>query len=210
MKQTLLSYALMSLMLAMPVTRASMTIAQQGASLSTSQPTGKVAEIEAYAGEIDGYVKSNPQSERIFADTSSATKNEAPRWREFKSEKERAGADAGDNLNSNAYVWTHNGKIIGANFTLQSPSRDWVQYVMYYFRGDGTLAKTSSTLNTFQGDITVIREDYYNAKGTFLKGTTQCHDLKTQRVKPCGNFQEQPAPLYQKVSQLPFYGMLKK
>jgi hypothetical protein len=181
---------------------------QQGATLSTSQPTGKVAEIEAYATEIDAYVKSNPQMERIFADTSSGTKNEAAQWREFKSEKEREGA--GDNLNSNAHVWTRGGKVVGANFTLQSPSRDWVQYVTYYYRGDGTLAKIASTLNTFQGDITVIRDDYYNSKGTFLKGTTHCQDLKTQKVKPCGNFQDQPAPLYQKVSQLPFYSSLKK
>jgi hypothetical protein len=205
MKRTLLISGMMIFVLATLIARA-----QQQGDLSTSAPTGKVAEIETYAKEIDAFVKSKPQTERIFADTSSGTGNGAASWREFKTEKEREGADTGNNLNANAYVWSRNGKLVGANFTFQSPSRDWVQYVMYYFRGDGTLAKTSSTLNTFQGDITVEREDYYNSKGTFLKGTTHCKDLKTQKTKPCGNYQEQPAPLFQKISQLPFYSLLKK
>lgn len=210
MKRTLLIACLLTLMLAMPLARRSVTAQQQGATLSTSRLTGKEAEIEDYAAEIDAYVKSHPGTERIFADTSSGAKVESAQWHQFKSEKERQEADTGDNLNSNAYVWLRDGKVVGANFTLQSPSRDWVQYVMYYFRTDGTLAKIASTLNTFAGDITVIRNDYYSSKGKFLKGTTHCQDLKTQQTKACGNFQDQPAPMYQKVSQLPFYGWLKK
>ncbi|MBV9211515.1 MAG: hypothetical protein JOZ52_12835 [Acidobacteria bacterium] len=207
MKRTLLISCLLTLMLT-----AMMTAAQQkqGAQLSTSQPTGKVAEIEAYATEIDAFVKDNEKDVRIFGDTSSGTKLEEAKWHQYKDEKERQAAETGDNLNSTAYVWMRDGKVVGANFMFQSPSRDWMQYVMYYFRDDGTLAKVSSTLNTFQGGITVVRDDYYNSKGKFLKGTTHCQDLKTQLSKPCGDFQDQPAPLFQKVSQLPFYGWLKK
>ena len=207
MKRTLLISGLMALMLATPFARASLTVAQQGASLSASPLTGKAAEIEAYAKEIDSYIKSNPKPVRLFADTSSET-DKAEQWREFKSEKERDGA--GENLNSRADVWTRNGKVVGANFTFQTPSGDWTQFVMYYFRSDGTLAKIASTLNTFHGGITVNREDYYNPKGTFLRGTTHCQDLKTQKTKPCADFQDQPAPLYQKINQLPFYSLLKK
>lgn len=207
MKRTLPIFCLIALMLATPFARASSTIAQQGGSLAASPPTGKAAEIEAYAKEIDSYIKSNPKPVRIFADISGVT-NDAEQWREFKTEKERDGA--GENLNSTADVWTRNGKVIGANFTFQTPSGDWTQFVMYYFRSDGTLAKIFSTLNTFHGGITVVREDYYNSKGTFLRGTTHCQDLKTQKTKPCADFQDQPAPLYQKLSQLPFYTLLKK
>ncbi len=208
MKRTLLISCLMALMLATPFARASLTIAQQGASLSASPPTGKAAEIEAYAKEIDSYIKSNPAPVRIFADISSAETDKAAQWREFKSAKERDAAS--ENPNASADVWTRNGKVVGANFALQTPSGDWAQFVMYYFRSDGTLAKIFSTLNTFHGGITVVREDYYNAKGTFLRGTTHCQDLKTQKTKPCADFQDQPAPLYQKISQLPFYSLLKK
>jgi hypothetical protein len=198
---------LLVLSLALP---GALVTAQQGATLSTSQPTGKVAEIETYVKELDSYVKSNEKSARIFADVSSGTSNEQAKWREFKTEQEREKADTGDNLNENAYVWARDGKVIGANFTFQSPSRDWVNYTMYYFRSDGTLAKSDSTLNTFAGDITVIRQDYYNSNGKLLKGTTHCKDLKTQKFKACGNFQDSPAPLYKTVSELPFYRLWKK
>jgi hypothetical protein len=210
MNQTRMSFRSLALLLALLALPAIVSAQQGGATLSPSQPTGKVAEIETYAKGLDQYIKSNEKTARIFADTASGTTGEAAKWREFQTKKEREDADTGENLNENAYVWMRNGKIIGANFTFQSPSRDWVHYVMYYFRNDGTLAKTSSTLNTFMGDITVIRDDYYDSKGTLLKGTTHCKDLKTQRSKPCGNFQEQPTPFYKTVNQLPFYSLLKK
>jgi hypothetical protein len=183
--------------------------AQQG-SLSTSAATGKIAEIESYVKETDAYIKANEKSARIFADVSSGNEAGPAKWNEFKTEQEREKADTGDNLNENAYAWMRDGKLVGANFTYQSPSRDWVHYVMYYFRADGTLAKSDSTLNTFQGDVTVIRQDFYSSKGVALKGTTHCKDLKTQKAKPCGNYQDQPVPMYKTVNEVPFYGLLKK
>jgi hypothetical protein len=185
-------------------------IAQDGAGLSTSQPKGRVADIEAYANDIDSYVKTAEAKERIFANIASGTKSEAAKWSEFNSDDERKKADTGDNLNESAYVWTRDGKVIGANFTFQSPSRDWAQFVMYYFRVNSTLAKSTSTLNTFNGGITVIRQDYYDSKGMLLKGTTHCKDLKSQQPRPCGDFEDKPAPLYKSVNQLPFYLLLKK
>lgn len=209
MKRILIATCLFTSTLALLV-NSNLATAQEGAALSTSQPKGRVADIEAYAGEIDKFVKSKVKTERVFANVASGTKNEASAWREFKSEDERKKADTGDNLNESAYVWERDGKVIGANFTLQGTSRDWAQFVMYYFRGDSTLAKSDSTLNTFNGGITVIRQDYYDSKGILLKGTTHCKDLKTQQPKPCGDLQDRPAPFYKTVSQLPFYRLLKK
>lgn len=208
MKRILIASCLFTLTLALLV-GGNLATAQEGATLSTSQPKGRVADIEAYANEIDKYLKSTVARERIFANIASGKKNEAAQWREFKTEDERKNADTGDNLNESAYVWARDGKVIGANFTLQSPSRDWAQLVMYYFRGDGSLAKSDSTLNAFGGGITVIRQDYYDSKGILLKGTTHCKDLKTQQSRPCGDFEDRPAPFYKTVSQLPFYRLLK-
>ena len=208
MKRILIATCLFALTLVL-LAGGNLATAQDGASLSTSQPKGRVADIEAYAADIDKYVKSNVKTERIFANVASPTKHETSDWIEFKTEDERKKADTGDNLDESAFVWTRDGKVIGANFTFQSPSRDWAQFVMYYFRGDGSLAKSDSTLNTFNGGITVLRQDYYDSKGILLKGTTHCKDLKTQQPKPCGDFQDRPAPFYKKVSELPFYRLLK-
>jgi hypothetical protein len=185
------------------------SLAQEGSGLSTSEPKGRVADIESYVVDIDNFVKSKVTTERVFANVASGKNAQTSSWREFKSEDERKAADTGDNLNESAYVWLRDGKVVGANFTFQSPSRDWAQFVMYYFRVNGTLAKSDSTLNTFNGGITVLRQDYYDSKGILLKGTTHCKDLKTQQFKPCGDFQDRPAPLYKKVSDLPFYRLLK-
>lgn len=209
MKRILIATSLFALTLVLFVV-GNFASAQEGTTLSTSQPKGRVADIEAYSVEIDKFVKSNVKTERIFANVADGTKNEASSWREFKTEDERMKADTGGNLNESVYVWLRDGKVIGANFTFQSPSRDWAQFVMYYFRGDGTLAKSNSTLNTFNGGISVIRQDYYDSKGILLKGTTHCKDLKTQQSKPCGDFQDRPAPLYTTIRQLPFYGLLRK
>ena len=209
MKRTLIATCLFTLTLALLVGSNSAT-AQEGSTLSTSQPKGRVADIEAYAVEIDKFVKSNVKTERIFGNVANGKKTEASAWREFKSEDERKSADTGDNLYESAYLWQRDGKVIGANFTFQSPSRDWAQFVMYYFRGGGSLAKTNSTLNTFEGDITVLREDYYDSKGILLKGTTHCKDLKTQKARPCGDFEDRPAPLFTTTRQLPFYSLLRK
>src|SRR5436190_19551210 len=64
------------------------------------------------------------QGLRIFANVAPGIERVPDDWRRFKSEEKRDAAETGDNLNENAYVWTKDGKIIGANFTFQSPSRD--------------------------------------------------------------------------------------
>lgn len=184
--------------------------AQEGSQLSTSTPTGKVAEIEVFTADIDKFVKSSLKTERIFANVASAARNEPVTWREFSSEAERKKADTGDNLNESAFVWLRDGKVVGANFTFQGPARDWDNSVMYYFRENGTLAKSDSKLNTMKGGIVVVRQDYYDPKGILLKGTTHCRDLATMQSKPCGDFNDRPAPLFATTRQLPFYSLLNR
>lgn len=181
----------------------------QSAALSTSKSSSKIAEIDQYVADIDLYIKAHPAADRILANVASGKSNEPTKWQVFATETDRDKADSGENLNESAFAWKRDGKVIAANFTFQSPSRDWAQFVMYYFNGDGTLAKSASTLNTFQGGVTVLRDDYYDRKGRLLKGTTHCRDLKTNQPKPCGDFRDRPAPLFKKVEALPFYGWLK-
>ena len=181
-------------------------VAQAPAASSTRT---ELASIASYARRVDQFIKHNSQALRIFADVSSGTTEEPSLWREFKSEKLRAEADTGENLNDNAYVWRRDGKVIGVNFTFQSPSRDWVHYAMYYFRKDGTLAKIHAQLNTFYGNISVVRDKTYSSNGRLLRTTTRYLDLQTQkRRKASANFQDEPVPMYRTVKDLPFYRIL--
>ena len=164
--------------------------------------------ISSYAKRVDQFIKRNPKTLRIFANVASGTSNAPDEWRAFKSEDERQNADTGENLNENANVWSRAGKVVGVNFTFQSPSRDWAHFVMYYFREDGTRAKIQSRLNTFYGDMTVIRDKFYDANGRLLRTTKRCFDLKSQKPKVCADFTDEPIPTFPSVQSLPFYKSL--
>jgi hypothetical protein len=129
-------------------------------------------------------------------------------WREFKSEVEREEADTG---NDKANVWAKDGAVVSAYFTFQSLSGDWAHYVNYYFREDGALAKIQARLNTFYGDMIVIRERFYDPKGRLLSSSQQFLDLKTKKKKrPGETFEDEPIPVYRTVKALPFYTALFK
>lgn len=168
----------------------------------------EIANIDRYTAQLDRFVKRNQRRALIFADVSSDNTDEKSSWKKFKSEKQREQADTGENLNENAYVWSRAGKVVAVNFTFQSPSRDWAHFVMYYFRDDGSLAKIHSQLNTFYGDVSVVRDQHYSRDGKLLKTRQRLLDLKTQKPKKAADFQNEPIPVFNKVSELPFYKLL--
>jgi len=176
---------------------------------ANKQPTPQLAALETYCREVDSFIKRSKTHARIFANVASGVERIPDQWQEFNTENERQAADNGENLNENAYVWIRNGNLVGANFTFQSPSRDWVQFVMYYFREDGTLAATKETFNTFNGNMSVDRERVYDARGKLLRSSVKYSDLQTGRARKAGkDFADEEATVYRSVQSLPFYGLL--
>ncbi len=142
-------------------------------SLADGEAAGQEV-FHAHCQELDDYAKRNPKLGRPFADVSSGMKGEKSRWREFKSEVEREEADTG---NDKAKVWAKDGAVALVSYAFQSPSGDWAHYVSYYFREDGTLAKIHAQLNTFYGNMTVIREprkDLHDVQKT-IHPPTDCY-----------------------------------
>jgi hypothetical protein len=174
---------------------------------SKTVPSPELASIASYSAEVDHFIKLNRK--RVFGDISSGSSDQASRWKEFKSEAAREKAQTGDNLNENAFVWTRSGKVIGANFTFTSPSGDWAHYVMYYFREGGSLARIKAQLNTFYGDVSIVRDRFYSAEGKLLKSTRKVLDLKTQKpTKPPKDFFDEEFPIFRKIAELPFHKLL--
>lgn len=166
-------------------------------------PKASIAEINAYVVEIDAYVKRNPRLKKMFGDAAEYEDNKSD-WREFKT---RAAFDKAT-LYESATVWTKTGKVIFASFTFTSPSGDWAHFINYYFRDDGSLAKIAAQLNTFYGDVSVLRNQYFNNAGVVLSSTRKFLDLKTRRPKKPGDYFDHPVPVYRKVSELPFNKLL--
>lgn len=165
--------------------------------------------IASYVGRIDLFTKNKRNRFRIFADVSSATANEKSRWMEFKTQAAMEAAGTGDNLNEQAFVWRDKGNVVCVKLTQTSPSGDWVQFVVYYFRADGSLAKLDAELNTFYGDVTVKRTRSFSETGRLLQSTTKYFDLKSQKpIKEPKDFYNKPVAVFTNVGRLPFSHLL--
>jgi hypothetical protein len=167
----------------------------------------QVAKIDTFVAEVNRFIKENPKSSRVFANVAGAEDNK-PQWREFRNRDEMEKTRTGDNLNEIAFVWTRASKVAGISFTFTSPSGDWAHLLTYYFRDDGSLAKISAQLNTFYGDLSIIRQLYFNNRGVLFKNTRQYLDLKTKRAKKPGEFFDHSVPVYRNVQALPFHKLL--
>lgn len=189
-------------------------------SSSVSAQTNKKAEIKSintYRKTVDAFTKRYKNPQLIFADTSDYEENSKPKWQEFASEKTLEKFRETTETYSIAYNWRKNGKIIKSNFKLFSPSGDWANYVYHYFREDGTLAQAESEMRTFNGDLIIIQDFYFDRKGKLLKKTIKYRDLQTNKpITPTKEFLENngnflsDVEYYKKTSELPFADLLKK
>lgn len=163
-----------------------------------------LASIHSYANQVDRFSKRHPK--RIFANVASDTESEEDHWREFKSAAKLESGDA--SFDESAHVWQKTGKVVAASFTFTSQSGDWAHYVTYYFREDGTLAKVHAALNTFHGNLSVIREKFYDGRGRLLHTSTKYLNLHSQKPTKSRDFMDEPIRLYLKARDLPFYKLL--
>ena len=168
----------------------------------------EVAEIEAYSKKVDRLIEtSHNDSRRVFVGTSRDVEHDSVGWREFKADA----ADTGGSANDNAWVWSSEGKIVRVKFTFQSEWRDRVQFAMYYYREDGTLARISAQLNLSREQTTIIRDQFYDRKGVLIRGSAKsCRLMGGREQKAEKHFSPEPLPVYLTTDGLPFSGALAK
>ena len=165
----------------------------------------EIGKINSYVAEIDRFIKRNPESRQIVANTAPYDR-EAPQWNKFKSEAE---AETAPEIYENAHVWIRGGNVVATGVTLSSPSGDWAHMITYYYRDDGSLAKIQAQLNTFYGDVSVIRNQYFASRGVLLSSNRKFLDLRTQKpIKRPRDYFDHEAPVYKRIIELPFYKIL--
>ncbi|HEY8461890.1 MAG TPA: hypothetical protein VIM99_15985, partial [Blastocatellia bacterium] len=146
-------------------------------------------------------------------EVSSGMKGDKIRWKEFNPKSEED-LDYIGSLMSNAFVWSKDGATTFVSCAFQNPSGDWVHYVNYYFRKDGSIARIQAQLNAFHGYASVIREMFYDPKGKLLSSSRQILDLETKKEKKPdaddAEFFDHPVPVYRTVKALPFHTLLSK
>ena len=164
---------------------------------TTTVPCADVAAIQQYVDTLASKLEKSPQrkfEKPLFPESS--------KWREIKE-------------------WNVEGKIDDAivffdrsapmTVLLQFNSEDHTLFAYYYFRPDGTLAKREEQLNTFNGEITALRDVWVSCDGKQLKSTKKYFILGSKtETTPGPNFIDRFAPLCRSVRDLPFYPMLQR
>jgi hypothetical protein len=141
------------------------------------------------------------------------------RWVEFKQEAELQAAVKELQVYEVAQVWSREDGALAIWMTLTSGSGDWVHFVEYCFRADGTLARMNSTLNTFNVEdadenkevngASRKRDRYFDVDGKQVKARTRITDLKTKRPAPTLQIMDEEEPIYKTPASLPFHDLLK-
>ena len=156
----------------------------------------QVSEIKKYTTEVDRFSKA-----RKFRTFGVFYKGDKGSWRELKGKSDQQ-------LDESCDVWTRDGKVVLAFFGFTSGSGDWYHFIKYYYREDGTLAKIQARLNTFAGNVSVLRDRYYDTNGKLLKSTRRYLDLQTHKPVKKADFHDDPIPMFSNTSALPFYRLL--
>ena len=176
----------------------------------------EVKRIDSYVKTVDNFTKRYKNPQLIFADTSDYNEGSRPKWRKFASEKALEKFREKTETYTIAYNWLQRGKIVKSDFTLFSPSGDWANYVYHHFREDGSLARAESEMRTFNGDLIIIQDFYFDRKGNLLRKSVKYRDLQTNKpIKPTKEFLANKADFsddveyYTKTSKLPFAGLVR-
>jgi len=195
---------------------ATATAATNQASLPT------VAEIDRRCTSAEKASRSKP--DRVFADVSDevmARKGQG-KWREFRDPADLKGVTEEGAPNTQAFVWRFPDGVVFVQMFFQSGSGDWAHFADHCFRADGTLARVTDTLNTFNaglldgeidggndGGISRVRIKYFSSDGTFLKKKSRLLDLKTRKpVKR--TYMDQDDIAYRRISDIPFFELFEK
>ncbi len=183
-----------------------------GNALAQGKASPEIKKIDAYIKTVDAVRNKLRKPSLIFADTADVNED-AEKWRSFATEKALEKFRDQSEVYTIAYNWKSGGKIVASNFTLSSPSGDWVKYNFHYFRADGTLALIESDYRTFMGDFMVVRRRYFNTNGKQIHLSAKVLDLKSKRPKkaPDGIMGDDPdvVDYYMTTTKLPFAGLLK-
>ncbi len=166
---------------------------------------------------IDALVKSNAISIKYLVEVGSGR---PATWEEFDAPEGAQKVSASGSFR-NAKVYLKNTLPVRVDLELKSPSKEWVHYVRYYYREDGTLEKTHSDFRRFgayEKDkgmeqeflVKVLRDKYYDSKGKMVKKVSpRFFNMSNMREVKDVVYADGPWPIYPQATQLPFYGILR-
>ncbi len=175
----------------------------------------ELGQINLSCKAIDSDFKSNALSPRFFA---ALSYTQPVSWTEYPSETAlQTACPKGCFRKASAYFKGPAPVLVSLEF--ESPTKEWVQNLKYYFREDGTLQKIHSDFRRFgayeegkgqeqQFLVKVIRDRFYDNHGKCIKKSSpRCFNTSNGREVKDAVFKDEPWPLYATVEKLPFYAL---
>jgi|GEM_PF-3466755 len=143
-----------------------------------------------------------------------------PSWKKFENEEDGQKFFPKGSFKS-AKAYFDGPQLVYVYYELKSPTKEWVQYLRYYFRPDGSLLRTNSDFRRFGAYekekgmeqeflVKVLRDKYYSATGKNLKKSqARFFNMSTGQELRKVVFIDGPWPLFVKTQELPFYNLIK-
>jgi hypothetical protein len=174
---------------------------------ATVANASKFAAVEEYCSGIDN--RADKRSPDFALALPIPSEDHATQWRKYAPTEAMEKAAQETDFEQQVLLWTEEGHVISATFTIQSESGDWALYPHYCFYRDARVAETTSELRTFYGRMHVRRSWKFSTAGELLKFNEEFLDLSTGNPKkPDDEFVDEETPQYKKVSDLPFFRLL--
>lgn len=182
--------------------------------LSQTNPQASAIEtIKKLSAEIDQYIRDHevPYRELIGRLTS----EEDWEWKEPKSASEEEAFFEGYMNFKKASVYFRDSQVIHVSLSEWSDSGDWAFDLEYYFDDQGRILQIAADFRTLVDDIRVLDFQYFSKSGKVLDHTVEYYSLgrgEDQKLNEKPENMQNPMwdiPIYLKVSDLPFYSVLK-
>lgn len=211
----------------------SLMLLAQGAHAEADEPTStptatpsaqdkrQAKDIDGFCKAIDKVLKKLPY--RVYVDTGDMIKT-ADQWKMFKNSAEAQKlCDGNETCYTACTLYYRDHRPVLASFDFSSPSGDWVTYVDYYFRANGTVMKSHCDLRRFgaiakedlgKDDeeafmVKVLEDIYYDPQGNpFHAGPPRYFNMDTKKEVPEPSYMGGEWPDYKKLSDLPFYSII--
>ncbi len=171
-----------------------------------------IAAAEAYCGGIfSRSVGARTLSpDLVFGRSDGAIESSAP-WRQFASVDDVTEASINAvGTEDEAWVWVEEGHVVAVSLIFGKLAA-WDDLALYCFRPDGGTAKITSQLMDSNAKLYADRDWIFDTDGLLVKFEEQFFHLGTdKRAKRSEHFVEVDAPLYLRVSDLPFAALLPK
>jgi hypothetical protein len=182
------------------------------ATATATAPASTIPSIDALCEPLARYARAKQNVPQIFADVSEQhDKGETPQWRVFQSKAELDRRATKDGLYTQAFVWKQKAGTFVLMY-LTSPSGDWAEYADYCYRPDDSLARSVSTLNTFDvateaaDPVSRVRTRHFDPDGRLLRTRARVVDINTRKPTKVA-FADQDDAVFKTLRELPFAGL---